>query len=187
MDWVSQMVVVPKKSPASLCRFSRLNESVKRERYQLPTTYTEGIFAKLQGAKYFSTLDAASGFWQIPLADDSSRLPMFSMPQGRIRFTRLPFGLNSGPEVFHRVMGEILEGIPGVECYIDELLIWADSIEVHDEPLRQVFERCLQEGLRLNAAKCKFRASSVKCFGHCLTAAGVHPDRDKLRAIHEGS
>jgi hypothetical protein len=182
-DWVSPMVVVPKKSGGvRICvDFSRLNESVKRERYQLPTS--EELFAKLQEAKYFSTLDAASGFWQIPLDDESSHLTTFLTPQGRFRFTRSPFEINSGPEVFYRVMSVILEGIPGVECYIDDTLVWGDSMETHDERLRQVLERCRQEGLRLNPGKCKLRISSVKYFGHCLTADGIHPDRDKLRAL----
>lgn len=70
-DWVSPMVVVPKKDGSvRICvDYTRLNQSVKREHYQLPTAD-----AKLRGAKYFSTLDACSGFWQVPLASASSRI-----------------------------------------------------------------------------------------------------------------
>ena len=123
-EWVSPMVVVPKRSgDVRICvDYVHLNRSVKRGHYQLPTA--EELFAKMQGAKFFTSLDAASGFWQIPLADESSELTTFLTPYGRFRFTRLPFGLNSGSEVFHRAMHTILQGIEGVTCYIDDVLIW---------------------------------------------------------------
>ena len=169
------MVLAPKPSGAvRICvDFTHLNKWVTRERYQLPTT--DELFAKLRGAKYFSTLDACSGFWQIPLSDESSRLTTFLTPYGRFRFTRLPFGLNSGPEVFHRAMRTILDGLEGVESYIDDVLIWAVTEEEHNQRLRQVLERCKQHGLQLNGAKCTFGAQQVRYFGHILTAEGVRP------------
>ena len=174
-EWVSPMVLAPKPSGAvRICvDFTHLNKWVTRERYQLPTT--DELFAKLRGAKYFSTLDACSGFWQIPLSDESSRLTTFLTPYGRFRFTRLPFGLNSGPEVFHRAMRTILDGLEGVESYIDDVLIWAVTEEEHNQRLRQVLERCKQHGLQLNGAKCTFGAQQVRYFGHILTAEGVRP------------
>ena len=116
-DWVSPMVVVPKKSGAvRICiDFSRLNESVKRKRYQLLTT---GVIRQIAGSKIFLHFRRRFRILANPVG--RSRLTTFLTPQGRSRFTRLPFGLNSGPEVFHRVMSVILEGITGVECYIDD-------------------------------------------------------------------
>ena len=154
---------------------------MKRERYQLTTA--DELFAKVRGARYFSTLDASSGFWQVPLTEESSHLITFMTPQGRFHFTRLPFGLNSGPEVFHRVMCNVLEGIEGAECYIDDVLIWAETQELHDARLKQVLERCRQRGVRLNASKCHFRRPQVKYFGNCLSAAGIHPDRSRVQAM----
>ena len=118
-DWVSPMVVVPKHSgEVRICvDYSHLNGAVKREHYQLPTV--EELISKLQVEKYFTTLNAVSGFWQIPLAEESSILPTFLTPHGKFRFTRLAFGLNSGSEVFHRAMATMLEGIEGGTCYID--------------------------------------------------------------------
>ena len=76
-DWVSPMVVVPKKNGSvRICvDYTKLNQSVKRERYQLPTA--DELFAKVRGARYFSTLDASSRFWQVPLTKDSSHLTTF--------------------------------------------------------------------------------------------------------------
>ena len=92
-QWVSPMVPVLKKDgKVRICvDFTELNQCVQRERFQLPVA--EDLFAKMHGARYFTTLDAASGFWQIPLSPDCSSLTTFITPFGRYRFTRLPFGI----------------------------------------------------------------------------------------------
>lgn len=87
----------------------------------LPTA--DEIIAKLSGAKVFSSLDAASGFWQIPLHPDSCRLATFITPFGRYCFRRLPFGISSAPEIFHRKMQETLQGLEGVEVFMDDIQI----------------------------------------------------------------
>ena len=80
-------------------------------------------------------------------------------------------------------MCTVLEGIEGAECDIDDVLIWADTSELHDGRLNQVLKRCHERGICLNASKCQFRCSQVKYFCHCLSAAGIHPDRSRLQAM----
>ena len=155
---------------------------MQREQFQLSKAE---LFAKMHGAKFFSTLDAASGFWQIPLAPESSDLTTFITPFGRYRFTRLPFGITSGPEIFHRVMQTLLRGIAGAACFIDDIVIWGSTVEEHDARLRLVLTRCQQSGLRLKPSKCVFRSTSVKYFGHVLSGEGVSADTDKLKAVAE--
>ena len=119
-EWVSPMVVVSKQSgDVRICvDYVHLNRSVKREHITNFPQLHEELCAKMQGAKFFTSLDAASGFWQIILADESSELTTFLTPYGRFRFTRLPFGLNSGSEVLHRAMHT--EGI--ISCISSEVL-----------------------------------------------------------------
>ena len=166
--WVSPMVPVPKKDGSvRICvDLTKLNRSVKREQFQLPTS--EQLFAQLQGAKY-STLDASSGFWQIPLSEDCSPLTTFITPFGRYRFTRLPFGITSGPEVFHRTMQHILTGQVGATCYMDDILVWGSTILEHDDRLRELLARCKSNGGKLTPSKCVFRKNQVKFSGHVLT------------------
>ena len=133
--------------------YGKLNESVQREHYHLPTA--EEIFAKMKGAKYFSTLDAAAGFWQIPLDPTSSPLTTFITPFGRFRFKRLPFGLSSGPEVFHRTMHHILSGLEGVDCFIDNVIIWGSTREEHDQQVRRFLER-----LEIKESSCRRPSAS---------------------------
>ena len=97
-DWVSPMVPVMKKNGnVRVCiDFSELNKSIRRERFQIPVA--EEIFSMMQGARFFTILDAESGFWQIPLSDESSILTTFITPFGCFRCKRLPFGIFSGPD-----------------------------------------------------------------------------------------
>ena len=99
-DWCSGMVVVPKSNgKVKICvDFTKLNENVCCELQMLPTV--DETLSKLSGAKVFSKLDANSGFWQIPLAEESKHLTTFITPVGRFCFNRLPFGLCSAPEHF---------------------------------------------------------------------------------------
>ena len=102
-EWVSSLVTMVKPNKIRLCIDPKdLNKAVKREYYPMKTV--EDVLTRLPGAKVFSTLDATSGFWQVPLDGESSLLTCFNTPFGRYRFKRLPFGIKSAPEVYQRVM-----------------------------------------------------------------------------------
>ena len=103
-EWCVGMVVVPKANGrVRICvDLTKLNESVQRERHLLPAV--DQTLAQLAGAKIFTKLDANSGFWQVPLAPESSLLTAFLTPFGRYCFHRLPFGISSAPEHFQRRM-----------------------------------------------------------------------------------
>ena len=112
-DWCAGMVVVPKPNhKVRICvDLTHLNQSVCRERHPLPAV--EQTLAQLADARIFSTLDANSGFWQIPLSPESALLTTFITPQGRYCFHRLPFGITSAPEHFQRRMSDLLSGFGG--------------------------------------------------------------------------
>ena len=113
-EWCAGMVVVPKPNGnVRICvDLTKLNESVKRENVPLPAI--DQTLGQLSGAKFFSKLDANSGFWQIELSEESRKLTCFITPYGRYVFNRLPFGLSSSGEYFQKRMSQIIEGLPGV-------------------------------------------------------------------------
>ena len=78
------------------------------------------IFSRIGKAKYFSTLDATSGFLQVPLADESTSLTTMATPFGRYKFLWLPFGLSSSPEAYQQMMVYLFGDLPGVEVYFDD-------------------------------------------------------------------
>lgn len=97
-----------------------MNSCIKREHLQLSTL--NEISAKLKGAKYFTTLDANKAFWQVELSEDSHEFTTVNTPFGRYHFNRLPYRLNSSPEVFYTIFKEIFKDIKNVEIYIDDIL-----------------------------------------------------------------
>ena len=184
-DWCAGMVVVPKTNgDVRICvDLTRLNESVRRERHPLPAV--DHVLAQIAGAKIFSKLDANAGFWQIPLSVESALLTTFITPFGRFCFRRLPFGITSASEHFQRRMTEILAGLPGVVCLIDDMLVHGRSQEEHDEHLQAVLTRLSEAGVTLNRNKCKFSCTSVTFLGHVVDGDGIHPDPAKVDAIQK--
>ena len=134
-DWCAPMVPVMKKgSRVRICVDpKKLNRTVKRERYMLPTL--EDAMHKLKGSTVFTKLDATSGFWQLSLDDETAKLTAFTTPFGRYFFRRLPFGISLAPEVFQRTVENIPGDTEGVECRTDDILVHADGTEEHDRRL----------------------------------------------------
>ena len=81
----------------------------------------------LSGAKYFSALDATSGYWQLKLDEESSLLTTFKTSFGRYRLTRMPLRIHSSQEVFQRTMDMACEGSDGCKSIIDDMLVWGSS------------------------------------------------------------
>ena len=123
-EWCAGMVVVPKKNGAvRICvDLKPLNTSFRREVHPLPRV--DDTLAQLTGARFFSKLDANSGFWQIPLSSASRLLTTFITPSGRYCFNKLPFGISSASEHFQKRISSILHGLDGVLCQMDDVLVF---------------------------------------------------------------
>lgn len=184
-SWVNGIVVVAKKDASlRVCLDPRpLNKVIRRQHYPLPTL-TE-IATKLNGARYFSKLDAKSGFWMIQLDDESADLCTFGTPFGRYQYLRLPYGINSASEIFHAKVRQLLEDLEGVDSFIDDVIIWASSKEEHDRRLACLLDRARSVGIKFNRDKCEFCVTQVTYLGHTFNAEGMKIDQTKLRAITE--
>ena len=159
---------------------SRLNEAVLREQHTLPDIGQ--MLASLTGATIFSKLDCNSGFHQVPLDTESALLTTFTTPFGRYCYTRLPFGISSASEHFQKRMSRILEGLEGVMCLIDDILVHGKDKQEHDTRLMLTLQRIKAHGVTLNS-KCEFFKSEIKFVGHILSSSGIRPDPDKISAI----
>ena len=184
-DWVNSMVVTKKPNgKLRVCLDPRdLNQNIKREHYQIPKR--EEIYAEMANACIFSKLDASTAFWQVALDAESSKLTTFNTPYGRRRYNRIPYGLCSAPEVFHKIMEQIMENIDGVRVYLDDTLIWGTTVEEHDRRLAEVMKRVEQYGLLINKEKSEFGVKEITFLGDHLTEHGVKPSAEKVRAIVE--
>ena len=181
--WCGGMVVVPKKlGNIHICvDLKLLNESVLREMHPLPKV--DDTLAHLAGARVFSNLDANSGFWQIPLSQSSHPLTTFTTPTGHYCFNKLPFGISSAPEYFQRRMSELLTGLKGVLCHMDDILVFGRDQAEHDSRLTAVLTCIEATEATLNPHKCIFSKSSLKFLGHVIDSNGIQADPDKTEAI----
>ena len=183
--WCSGMVPVLKKSGSvRICvDLQKLNECVQREVHPLPRV--DETLGQLAGAEVFSKLNANSGFWQIPLAEESRLLTTFITPFGRFCFNKLPFGICSALEHFQKQMSRILEGVEGVVCQIDDVLVYGSNQDDHDSRLNAVLERMERAGVTLNLEKCSFSQPQLKFLGHIINKHGVLADPEKTAAVRE--
>ncbi|XP_061185196.1 uncharacterized protein K02A2.6-like [Saccostrea echinata] len=139
-DWIRNMLTVKKPGKLRICIEPRdLNKAIKRSHYIMPTL--EDILPNLANAEVFSALDAKEGFWHIKLDESSSFLTTFWTPFGRYRWLRLPFGISSALEEFQRRQHEVLEGLTGAECVMDDIIVYGcgqtmeSAIRDHDRNL----------------------------------------------------
>ena len=181
--WCAGMVVAPKTSgEVRICvDLTELNKSVKRENFPLPRV--EDTLALLEGSAVFSKLDANSGFWQIDLEEGSRQFTTFITPFGRFRFRKMPFGISAAPEFFQRQMSKVLQGLEGVVCMMDDMLVFGRDEREHDDRLRRVVERLEGAGMTLNKTKCVFGAREVIFLGHKVSDVGIEADPGKVEAI----
>ena len=181
-EWRAPMVVVPKKNgSARICVDLRdLNDSVQRELHQMPTV--DEVLGQVSGGQVFSKLDANSGFWQVPLGPDSQLLTTFITSFSRYCFQKLPFGITSAPEIFQKHMSEILDGLDGVVCLIDDMLIFGATQDEHDRRLHSVLSRLQAAHITLNLDKCVFSVMSIYFLGvaSALPASNLMTPRLRL-------
>ena len=109
----------------------------------------------------------------------------FNTPFGRYRYFRLPMGICSAPEVFHKTAYQCLEDLDGVCVYMDDIIVWGSTIEQHDERLEKAVKKLVQIGLSLNKDKYYFRQPELPYLGEVVTALGVKPDPAKVQAKYQ--
>ena len=181
--WRAPIVVVPKSnSQVRICvDLTKLNRAVQRERHILPSV--DHVLGQMAGAAVFTKLDANSGFHQIQLSPRSQLLTTFITPFGRFAYKRLPFGVSSGPEYFQREMSRILEGLEGIVCLMDDIVIFGRDQPEHDIRLRAAMDKLVASGITLNKDKCEFNKSQIEFVGQLVGRGGITASPDKISAI----
>ena len=186
--WSSPVLMVRKKTGEYRFCFDgrRLNEVTIQDSYPLPRI--DVLLSKLSRAKFFSSVDLKSAYWQIPLDEASKPKTAFVVHgRGQFLFERLPFGLADSGRKMQRLMdfvfGPCLE--PYILCYQDDLILATDTFEKHLEMLKLVAEKLKDANLTVNLEKCKFCRSSLPFLGFVVDQQGLHPDPDKVKAMVE--
>ena len=129
----------------------------------------------------FTKLDLTQAYQQLLLDENSQQYTTINTHQGLYRYTRLPFGIS--PAIFQKTMDVILQGIPYVCCYIDDILITGVNQQEHLQNLEEVLRHLEQNNLRIQKSKCEFFKDSVEYLGHCVDTQGLHTLPSKVEAI----
>ena len=186
-EWASPIVPVLKSDGTSVRICGDFKQTVnpvsKLDRYPIPKV--EDLFATLSGGKTFTKLDLSQAYQQLLLDDESKQYVVINTHKGLFRYTRLPYGISSAPGIFQRVMESVLQGIPKVVVYLDDILITGETEEEHLKILDEVLERLEKAGLRVKKPKCRFMVPSVNYLGHQIDSEGLHPLADKVKAVEE--
>jgi hypothetical protein len=189
-EWNFPLVIVPKKIDATGKRkwrvcvdFRKLNELSIGDSFPLPNI--QDILDKVGRARYFSALDCASGFHQIPIREEDKRKTAFSTPTGHFEYLRMPFGLKAAPATFQRMMNSVLRDSIGDRCfvYMDDVLILGETLQEHHAKLREDFEQFRRFNVKIEPDKCEFLRPELAYLGHIISKEGVKPDPKKIEAV----
>ena len=185
-DWAAPVVpVIKKDGTIRLCGDYKVtvNTVAKPDTYPLPRI--EDIFASLSNGTSFTKLDLAHAYQQISLTEDSKVLTTINTHKGLFRYNRLPFGVSAAPSIFQRTMESLMQGLPHVVVYIDDILVTGATQEEHLRTLEEVLRRLEKAGARLKREKCQFMLPMVEYLGHRISADGLQPTDSKIKALKD--
>ena len=183
-EWAAPIVPVLKKDGSiRICGDYKvtINQASQVDSYPLPRI--DDLFASLAGGKKFSKLDLAHAYQQIQLDDVSKKLVAINTHKGLFQYNRLPFGASAAPSIFQRTMETLLQGLPGVCLYLDDILITGQSDQEHLTNLSAVLQKLAAAGMKLRPTKCFFMLQEVEYLGHKISAKGLEPTQEKVQAI----
>ncbi len=183
--WFSGLLLVP-KSDGGLrpCGdFRHLNAKTKMDRYPIPNIMD--LSNTLAGNIVFSKVDLVKGYHQILVAEVDIPKTAVTTPFGLYEFVRMPFRLKNVAQTFQRLIDSVLQGLPYVYAYLDDIIIASQTPEQHFAHMRTVFECLRQSNLVINPRRCIFAAQELEFLGHQVTKWGILPLPDKVKAIQE--
>ena len=141
------------------------------------------MYAKLKGAKVFSTIDLRSGCHHIVLGKSSRAKTAFVTPFGKYNFLMVPFGLAQAPAYFQLLMNKVLKGLKFAMTYLNDIIIFSENELQHLEHLEIVFSHLQDAGLKMKHSKCDFFKSEIHYLGHLISPEGINPLPNKLDCI----
>ena len=198
--WASPVIIVPKKSAPDepprrrLCvdyrRVNALHQEVKRTDkttgcltlYPLPKI--DEMFAKLGGARVFSTIDLQSTYYHIGLTHESQAKFAFVVPMGKWQFKRTPFGLSQVPAYFQLLIDQVLMGCGDFTMgYLDDIIVFSKTEEEHLHHLEEIFKHLKHFDLKMKREKSSFFKRHIQYLGHLVSEDGFEPLPEKLEAV----
>ena len=189
-DYAHPLVIVPKTTVNGMVTAIRmcidprlLNPLIIAPPYEIPLI--DDIFLEFTDCVIFSTLDLVDGYHQINLEQDHKQLTAFFWKNTRYQYIRCPFGLKHATSEFQRIMRNMLQHIPSVIIYVDDIMIASKTKQDHVDTLKEVLSCLTENNLRVNFTKSKIAVTQCRVLGFHISERGVSPDPARLEAIAE--
>lgn len=161
-------------APRLVINYKPLNKVLEWIRYPLPNK--KDLINRLNQAVIFSKFDLKSGFWQIQISNEDRYKTAFTTPFGHYEWNVVPFGLKNGPSEFQNIMNNIFNPFSHFTIvYIDDVLIYSNSIEEHWKHLNSFFNTVKTNGLVLSPSKCSLFQTRVRFLGHTIQYGKIKP------------
>ena len=164
--------------------YRKLNAITKADAY--PLTRIDDLLESFGQAKWFTTLDLASGYWQVAMDEADIEKTAFVTPFGLYEFLVMPFGLSYAPGTFQRLMNRVLQEFLNdfVAVYLDDVIIYTKgTFEQHMDHIAQVFQALRNSNLKIKLKKCYFALPNIHFLGHVVGRDGIKPDPEKIDKV----
>ena len=184
--WCNAVVLVRKKDGSlRFCiDFRRLNSLTVKDSHPLPCICE--TLESLAGVAHYTTIDMNSGFWQVPMDEESKQYTAFTLgSMGLYECKSMPFGLCNVLPTFQRLMLNCLGELNLTYCliYLDDVIIFSRTEEEHLERMRVIFDRFREHGLKLKPSKCEVFKTEINYLAHHMSERGILPSKKNLEAI----
>ena len=164
--------------------FRRLNALTVEDSHPLPRICE--TLESLAGAAHYSTFDLNSGFWQVPMDEESKQYTAFTLgSMGLYECESMPFGLCNALPTFQRLMQNCLGELNLTYCliYLDDVIVFSETPEEHLQRMHVVFDRLREHSLKLKLSKCEVFKSEINYLAHHVSQKGVLPLKKNLKSI----
>lgn len=163
--------------------YRALNAISIKDKYPLPRI--DELLDRLGGARYFSSLDLVSGYWQVRVAPEDTKKTAFQTRYGAFEFLVMPFGLSNAPSTFQRMMNQVFGPTmdASVLVYLDDILIFSKTLEEHVAHVKAALKKLQEHKLYAKRKKCVFFKTKLPFLGHIVSGDGVQVDPAKVEAI----
>ncbi|KAJ6436582.1 hypothetical protein O9K51_10824 [Purpureocillium lavendulum] len=183
----SPILFVPKKGgQLRLCvDYRGLNKITKKNRTALPLI--SAILDRLGRAKLFTKLDLKDAYHRLRIRQGDEWKTAFRCHYGHYEYQVMPFGLVNAPASFQQYINDALEGLVDITCvvYLDDILIFSEHAEQHEDDVKEVLRRLRKAGLYANLRKCEFSVRRVSFLGFVIDDEGIHMEEERVRAVAE--
>ena len=183
--WATPIVVAMKSDGRTprICGDYRLTLNPRLRRCAATTMEPEDFMKSLHGCRYFSKIDLADAYLQIPLHAESRDVTTINTPWGMYQYNFLPFGLHVSSGLFQSAIDGVIKGLEGVLAYQDDVLIFGMNKNEHDARLTKLLERFVARNVAIKPSKCVFGVSELEFLGFTVDARGYRPDPTRFKPL----